>query len=271
MLSKKMQPRKPITGTRVTLVNNDKGGDCKTTTATFLASCLKHLGYNPLLLDYEGSGHATYAYGLKWQEYRTMYHVFKGEAAVEEIVESTEFGDIIPGNDSMDLVDSYFKKISFADAAFKLKEQIEKLKALKKWSHIIIDTQPLIRTLLPVQSVLSADDLVLPMQAVPFSVQSMGKTWKAISQAQADNPQLRVAGILICRYANTIEERGHRATIENWAKVKGLKVFERPIRASISVSSAQGRQRPLFEFSLLGNSTTDYMDFVKEYLSQEGK
>jgi len=270
-----IEPTPIVSQTKVILVNSDKGGDMKTTTAVNVSMSInqksyRKRGYRSLLINYESSDHASYAYGLDWKKCPTMFHVYRGEVSIEDAIQHTPYGDIIAGNNSVDYIDTLFKNVPFAEAAFKFKEQIARLKALRQYTHIFIDTQPLIRTLLPVQAVLATDYLVLPMQALPFSVLSLGKTSAAIEDAMKDNPNLKVAGVLLCRYGNTIEERGCKDSITKWATDKGIHVFKQPIRPGIAVATAQGRRRPLFDFVKFANAAKDYEIFTKELLRQVG-
>lgn len=255
---------------RITSVITDKGGATKTTTTHALATGInlhKSKKYKALALDHEPSGHLSYVYGADLDSSPTMYHVFNEEISIKEAIQETRQGDIIIGNDWMKRIVSLYPGDLYMEGVRKLKEELMKL---TDYTHVIIDNQPVTGGILTTQSLLAADDIIIPMQAEGFSMKSLAILERAIYSARNSfNPNLKIAGILLTRFGRTNIEKAVKKNIEKWAELQDTKIFNVHIREGVCIKEAQGHKESIYEYAPNGKPVKDYIDFVEEYLNME--
>ena len=255
---------------RITTIINGKGGVGKTTTAQALATGLnKTPGCKSLAVDYDPQGNLSFAYGADVISSPTMYHVINGDISLREAIQHTPQGDIIVGNASLTKIETMFSGEDIFDGLDKLKDELHQLEG--EYTHILIDNQPLIGGMLTRQTLIAADDLVVPMLADMFTIQGLARLEKAVDSIQKrDNPGLTIAGILLTKHQpRTIFGSSVGQALLTWASEHETRVYDTYIRESVSVKEAQARKQSLFDYAPYSNPAQDYLSFIKEYLAEE--
>lgn len=260
---------------RITTIINGKGGVGKTTTAQALATGLNKAmspsgtPYKALAVDYDPQGNLSFAYGADVIASPTMYHVINGDIPIREAIQHTPQGDIIVGNASLTKIETLFSGEDIFDGLEKLKEQLLPLSA--EYTHILIDNQPLIGGMLTRQTLIAANDLVVPMLADMFTIQGLARLEKAVDSIQKrDNPHLTIAGILLTKHQpRTIFGSHVGQALLTWASDHQTKVYDTYIRESVVVKEAQARKQSLFDYAPASNPAIDYEAFIQEYLQEE--
>lgn len=282
---------------RITTVINGKGGVGKTTTAQALGTGLNKTAvlvrveefeddgqiiqkriykrgedvhqYKTLAVDYDPQGNLSFAFGADVLNSPTMYHVINGDISIREAVQHTPQGDIIVGNASLTKIESLFAGDDIFEGLNKLQEQLGQLEG--EYTHIFIDNQPLIGGMLTRQTLIAADDLVVPMVADMFTIQGLARLEKAVESIQKrDNPNLKIAGILLTKHnPRTIFGTSVGEVINTWAAQRDAKVYGTFIRESVSVKEAQAKKQSLFDYAPTSNPAFDYLAFIEEYLQAE--
>jgi chromosome partitioning protein len=110
------------------------------------------------------------------------------------------------------------------------------------------------------------------MGADIYSLQGLNQLYSTIGKVQKFcNRNIRIAGLLMTRYSSrAILNRDIKDGIEVKAQELGTKVYRTIIREGIMVKEAQTQQLSLFDYAPKCNPAIDYMDFISEYLAQEG-
>jgi len=259
---------------RTTTIINGKGGVGKTTTTHALATGLNRTEdisrYKTLAVDYDPQGNLSFAFGADMLNSPTMYHVINGDISIKEAIQHTPQGDIIVGNASLTKIESMFAGDDIFEGLDKLKEQLQLVAG--EYTHVFIDNQPLIGGMLTRQTLIAADDLVVPMVADMFTIQGLARLEKAVESIQKrDNPQLFIAGLLLTKHnPRTVFGTSVGQAIVKWAESHDTIVFDSFIREGISVKEAQAKKKSLFDYAPSGNPSIDYLMFIQEYL-QRGK
>ena len=243
---------------RITAVANQKGGVGKSTTAQALAAGIRLNGKNTLIVDADGQGNVSYAFGADTTQ-ATLYDVLRGNVSAAEAIQHKEQGDIIPSSLMLTTADIEF---TASKREFLLKEALAPIQG--QYDYIIIDTPPALG-ILTLNALTAATDIVIPLIADIFSLQGLAQfnnTFETVKKHL--NPALTVSGLLITRYNDraTLNKGLHQA-IQDYAGRIGTKAFTTPIREGVAIREAQATQQDIYNGS---KPAQDYLSFVGEYL-----
>jgi chromosome partitioning protein len=279
---------------RTTTIINGKGGVGKTTTAHAMATGLNktvvwngkvrtdedgnqaklyEMGedinrYKTLAVDYDPQGNLSFAFGADVLNSPTMYHIINGDISIHEAIQHTPQGDLIVGNASLTKIESMFSGDDIFEGLEKLREQLALVS--EAYTHVFIDNQPLIGGMLTRQTLIAADDLVVPMAADMFTIQGLARLEKAVeSIIKRDNPRLRIAGLLLTKHnSRTIFGSDVSHAIAKWAAEHQTIVFDSFIRESVAVKESQAKKKSLYDYAPKSNPAIDYLLFIQEYLKK---
>ena len=282
---------------RTTTIINGKGGVGKTTTAHALATGLNRTvvsdgktyrdekgneskryvrgeninRYKTLAVDYDPQGNLSFAFGADTINSPTMYHIINGDISIQDAIQHTPQGDIIVGNASLTKIEAMFSGDDIFEGLDKLKSQLQSV--ADQYTHVFIDNQPLIGGMLTRQSLIAADDLVVPMVADMFTIQGLARLERALESMQKMyNRDLYIAGLLLTKHnPRTVFGTSVGQAIEQWASEHETIVYESFVRESVAVKEAQAKKQSLFDYAPNSNPSIDYLLFIHEYLKRGEK
>lgn len=242
----------------VITIANQKGGVCKTTTATALGQGLQLKGYKVLFIDLDPQGNLTYQLKADTQESPVIADVLEGKHTAGASIQTTAEKWQIIGSDFTT------SKFIYQTASDLLKRKIEPLK--DKFDYIIIDTPPTLSAML-VNAFVCADKVIIPTTTGIYATQGIMQLYQTIEQAKNLNPLLKLDGILLTKYnKRSIINRQLKKAIEGLADNIGTKVYKSTIRQAIAVEEAQAMQQALYTYAPRATATEDYNTFIKEFL-----
>ncbi len=245
---------------RTIAIASQKGGTGKTTTAAAISCWATEHGTKTLCLDLDPQGSLTHILQGKGDRPGT-YEIMKGYPADQAIQARAGLPDIIPAGLQLAGADAEYSGKPGRD--FFLKKALEPL--AKEYGLVVLDTPPTLGTLL-VNSLTAANDVIIPVQADTFAMQSIFQLMDTISQVkQFCNSGLTVAGVLLTRYnGRTVLSRDHRENLADKCAELGLRLFAATISEGIAVKEAQTMQQSLFRYAPKSRSALDYIEFIKE-------
>lgn len=187
-------------------VINQKGGVGKTTTAINLAVSLAQWGHPTLLVDLDPQGNATSGLGIARQQTPSLYQSLTSHEFLEEsqpnaphpspnlpaIVEGPVKGLQVIGAPS-DLAGS---ELELADNVRRdgLRRILHQARGDNRF--VVIDTPPSL-SLLTVNSLVAADQLMIPVQCEYFALEGLGQLLRTLEKIKRFlNPDLRVMGLV---------------------------------------------------------------------------
>lgn len=246
---------------KIITIANQKGGVAKTTTATAIANGLHRRGYKTLLVDTDPQGNASDTYGAT-EDKPTIYSVFTGETDTAAAIQTTDQGDIIPGDLRMSAADMQFTR---QGREYILRKALQPVQA--RYDFIVIDTPPALG-IITINALTAAGGVIIPMLADRYSLQGINQLSDTIATVREySNPALKVDGILLTRYNNrTVLSRDIRETIEELASAWHTVVFRTTIRQSISLQESQTQQQSIYEYAPHSTTGEDYTAFLEELI-----
>ena len=252
-------------------VINRKGGVGKTTTALCLTDALRGRGLSVLLVDLDQQHNATKQYGAQIEGKTTAFDLLTdAKADLADAVQSTANGDIIAGDDLINRAEAEMSGLTGRD--FMLADALARIDA--PYDYIVIDCSPSLG-IVSTNALISADDVVVPMLADGYCVDSFDGLFEAIERIRSNprlNPGLRISGMLLTMY--TPQQRLTKAFDEKlpaYAEQCGTRVFDTRIRLCCKVKEAQQLATSLFDYAPDCTAAQDYKAFANEYLSLKEK
>jgi chromosome partitioning protein len=261
--------------TEIIAISMNKGGVGKTSLVSNLAGAItKKLKKRVLIVDTDGQGNTSIAFGLKPQEFEhTIYDVLTGEKTAKEvIVPVNKHLDILPANDQMNFLEfDILPNIQQYGQPFSLlKKALEDIK--DDYSYIFIDTPPSMG--LVAGNVLAASTkVIIPFVPELFAVSGLIRVIEAIDDFKAkENPALEVAGIIgmMVDSRTTLHsdmlQQARRYCVEN-----DLTMFETIIPKSIRFANATAFEgKPAVWTDASNQIVAAYFELMKEVV-EHGK
>ena len=243
--------------TQIITVTNQKGGVGKTTVASSLVCGLHQRGARVLGIDLDSQGNLGFNLGLDLSAGHTIYDVFKGECPVEEAIQHTEYGDVLPSDIMLSASEVEF---TAPRREFMLNDMLTRVR--DRYDFVIIDTPPALN-LLTVNAYVASTGLIVPMEAEVLSLVSVTQLQETIETVRDSfNPGLKVLGILINKFNGRLTlSRDILEMSQVVAEQLDSRVFETKIHRGVGVAMApahgqtvltyQPDSRPARDFQLI--------------------
>lgn len=184
---------------KIISIVNQKGGVGKTTTAVNLAAYLAYLGKNVLLVDIDPQANATSGLGVEHEKLEHgVYEALVGLKSVVEIVRRTlqDRFHLAPATEA--LAGAGIELVSLSDREFRLHNILQDIK--NEYDYIIIDGPPSLG-LLTINSLVAADEVLIPVQSEYFALEGLGQLLNTIGLVQNNlKPNLSVLGAVITMF-----------------------------------------------------------------------
>jgi chromosome partitioning protein len=246
---------------------SEKGGTGKTSSAINSAVAFAKSGCRVLLVDLdpqanaslvmlEGQGAAPPSAGM----------VLLGDAQAADAVRPTRTPrlDVLPSD------------VTLADANLELANRIGRENRLRaalatlrgSYDVVIIDTPPT-RSLLTINALVAAGEVLIPVEPGLFSLSGLGQLQSAVDDVRRylDNPGLRIAGILLTRTRRDSVSRDVEARLR---ETFGKLVFEATIPTSVKVEESHGRFLSVIDYAPRSPGAKAYLALAEE-LTRHGR
>jgi len=246
--------------TKTIAVINYKGGTCKTSTVSSLASALQLKGYIVLTIDMDGQANLSLSFGINDDENNT-YNLLRGKCSLRPI-EIKENLWVIPSTIDLNALDT--EMALEPGKEYTLKEKLEPIK--NQYDFILLDCAPSIG-LTTLNALTAADMYLIPITPGHYSLKGLTSLLSVANKVKARlNNKLELEGVLVARYSKRTVF--HRQVYDALVKKFGGKVYKTTIRENIALVEASSMKQSIFEYAPKSNGAYDYSLFCDEFLSK---
>ena len=255
---------------KIISVINQKGGVGKTTTVINLAAALSQKGKNILVIDLDPQGNATTGLGKSNNsEKENIYNLLIGRSKLENVIQETNIGGVDLISSNVNLSGLEVETANDSNRAFMLRDLLgEKNKnLLSKYENIFIDCPPSL-SLLTIMSLVSAQQLLVPLQAEFFALEGITQLIKTIDRIKINlNTELEIRGILLTMFDKR-NKLSSQVDLEarNYFKDK---VYKTVIPRNVRLSEAPSHGLPCVIYDKSCSGSKSYFSLAEEFLNQE--
>jgi chromosome partitioning protein len=251
---------------RVIAICNAKGGVGKTTTAVNAGAYLAALGRKVLLIDFDPQGNASSALGQNPAQVTTsVYHGVIGAATFGDVIRATQIVNyhVIPA--APHLAGALVEFVEAPEREYFLRKFISKFR--HHYDYILIDLPPSM-SLLTINGLVAADEIVIPVQAEYYSLEGLGQLLETVSLIETNlSHRIAIAGAVLTMY----DKREHlsREISKNLRRHFPHHVFDVEIPRAVALAEAPSFAKPIILYRPDSDGAFAYRRLADELIAQE--
>ena len=251
---------------RVIAICNQKGGVGKTTTAVNLGAYLVAQGRKVMLVDFDPQANASSALGFRSQgEHLSIYHGIAHNLDFKKIAKGTPLVNYhyIPG--SPHLAGLLVELVSVSEREHRLRKFVNTFR--HQYDYILVDLPPSL-SLLTVNGLVAADEVLIPVQAEYYSLEGIGQLLQTVNLIRTNlRHPLKVAGAVLTMYDK--RERLSREVAKEVRRHFPYPVFDVEIPRAVALAEAPSFSKPILLYAPSSPGALAYRRLAEEVIKQE--
>ncbi len=251
---------------RVIAICNAKGGVGKTTTAVNLGAYLSALGRRTLLIDFDPQANASSALGhVQSEDEPSIYHGIIGAATHDDVIRASQIFNYhyIPA--APHLAGALIELVGLEEREYFLRRFITRFR--HNYDYILIDLPPSL-SLLTINGLIAADEIVIPVQSEYYSLEGLGQLLDTIELLKTNMQHpLRVSGAVLTMF----DKREHlsREISKNLRRHFPHHVFDVEIPRTVVLAEAPSFAKPILLYRPDSDGALAYRRLAAEVIAQE--
>ncbi len=247
-------------------VFNQKGGVGKTTTAVNLAAYLALLGKRVLLVDFDPQANASSALGSNpLQTSQSIYHGILRQVDPWELVRPSPLFNFHYIPSAPHLAGVLVELVDQPEREYFLRKFLNHLR--HGYDFVLIDLPPSL-SLLTVNGLMAADEVLVPVQAEYYSLEGLGQLLETLELIRQNlKHDLKITGALLTMF--DARERLSREVARDLRANFPHPVFEVEIPRSIALAEAPSFSKPVVLHRPDSVGALAYRRLAEEIVNQE--
>ena len=244
-------------------VVNQKGGVGKTTTTVNLAAYLATFGKKVLLIDIDAQSNASVGLGVDRSLITAcLYNILIDGQAVTEVIINTNIANLHVLPSTPRLAGAEVELVSLEPRETRLKDAIAQVK--DNYDIIVIDCPPSL-SLLTVNALTAADEVIIPIQCEYYALEGISQLTHTLELVRESlNPGLKIRGIVLTMFDPRTLLSSQVA--EEARKYFGNKVFKTVIPRNVRLAEAPSFGQPILFYDPGSKGAEAYENLCREVL-----
>jgi len=253
---------------RVISVVNQKGGVGKTTTAMNLSAYLAEMGNFVLLVDMDSQGNASSGLGFSRDDIKHgIYEALAKKKRLHDIVVNTAHEGLRVAPSTPNLAGANIELVDMERREFQLHDLLEEVK--HAYDYIIIDCPPSLG-LLTINSLVAADELLIPVQSEYYALEGLGQLLQTIGLIQEHiKPELSVLGAVITMFDKRTRLSGD--VMDELYKYFPDTIFRTVIPRTVRLAEAPSFGKSILHYDPKGKGARAYERLAREILEKHSQ
>lgn len=250
---------------KIVAIVNQKGGVGKTTTAMNLAAFLAELGKFVLLVDMDPQANATSGVGIGRDAVpHGIYEALSKQKRFHDIVQNTGHEGLRLAPATANLAGANIELVDMDRREFRLADLLEE--ARHAYDYIIIDCPPSLG-LLTINSLVAADEVLIPVQAEYYALEGLGQLLETIALIQTHiKPELAVLGAVITMFDK--RTRLSEDVMNELYKYFPDTIFRSVIPRTVRLAEAPSFGQTIIQYEPKGKGARAYERLAREILEK---
>ena len=253
---------------KIIAIANQKGGVGKTTTAMNLSAGLGVLEKKVLLIDIDPQANSTSGVGYDPREIENgVYECLIGKVKARDIILETKSPNLFLLPAHIDLVGAELELVNEENREQMMKNALADI--VNEFDYIIIDCAPSLG-ILTLNSLTTADSLIIPIQCEYFALEGLGKLLNTVKIVQKRlNPELTIEGLLLTMY-DTRLRLSNQVVEEVKTHFQDL-VFKTIIHRNVTLGESPSYGETIIIHDATSKGAINYLNLASEILENEQK